>query len=129
MGLRPCLGCATRPRCPTLVAKGRCSQCDEVRNRARHERIDADRGSRHERGYTNAWAAYSRRRLVEHPWCVGYPLGVHSEPTLAQCTDHVQSGRSRPDLFWDPANHQSLCHDCNKRKAIAEEQGFGRATA
>jgi len=58
---------------------------------------------------------------------VGYPTGIHPPFTrLADVTDHVLPAATHPELFMDPTNHQSLCHDCNKRKAIAEEGGFGR---
>jgi 5-methylcytosine-specific restriction endonuclease McrA len=83
-----------------------------------NQRDDRARGNRHARGYTNDWARYSRRRLHDHPWCEGYPSGVHARPTLADVTDHIVDAADRPDLFWDPTNHQSLCSDCNKRKAI-----------
>lgn len=101
-----------------LVPSGRC------RDHARQ--ADQARGTRQQRGYTNAWLHYSRSRLEQHPLCVGYPLGYHSIPTAATVTDHILSAKSRPDQFWNPANHQSLCAACNSRKAVAEEGGFGR---
>lgn len=110
--------CATAG-CSARVERGHCQ---------RHARQkDAARGTARERGYTTAWDAYSRNRLARQPWCVGYPRGTHKPFTvLADVTDHIISARKRPDLFMAPSNHQSLCHDCNKRKAIAEEGGLGR---
>lgn len=107
------------PGCQTLVTHGQC-----VAHRQAQEQV---RGTRHQRGYTNRWAAYSKARLARYPLCVGYPHGYHgSTPTLATCTDHVLSARAHPDRFWDERNHQSLCADCNRRKGIAEEGGLGR---
>lgn len=100
------------PRCPTKVDSGRCPA---------HRRP-----SRHERGYTNKWDRYSKQRLSEHPYCVGYPTGIHRTKVLADVTDHILSAVAYPEMFDDPTNHQSLCHDCNKRKAIELEGGLGR---
>jgi 5-methylcytosine-specific restriction enzyme A len=82
---------------------------------------DAARGSRHARGYTNAWADYSRARLARHPVCVhcGAPATV---------TNHIQGARAHPERFWDPTNHESVCAGCNSRQNIAREGGFGRVT-
>lgn len=107
------------PGCGELVAHGRC-----LRHRQHYER---QRGSRHQRGYTNRWAQYSRARLARHPWCVGFPEGAHgTERVLADVTDHIHSARSHPELFWTESNHASLCRACNTRKAIQLEGGFGR---
>ena len=35
-------------------------------------------------------------------------------------------GVSQDELAYEPSNLQPMCFDCNKRKAIAEEGGFGR---
>lgn len=105
--------------CRNTVPRGRCAAC----RRKREQR----RGSRHDRGYTAAWAAYSADRLAQHPWCVGYPRGYHAgAPMLADVTDHIVSARRAPERFMDPTNHQSLCQDCNKRKAMAEEGALAR---
>lgn len=111
--------CAT-PRCPEkVVGGGHCPAHRRQRDRAR--------GSRHERGYDNPWAEFSKKRLARFPWCVGYPKGAH-EPgrKLAEVTDHIISIKQRPDLRFAEENLQSLCTACNLRKAIAEEGGFGR---
>ena len=116
LGFCPAHGCPTR-------SHGPCEAHRQQKQRIADER----RGSRHERGYTNAWADYSKRRLAEHPFCVGYPPGVHGNlKKLAECTDHILSAKDHPDHFWEPTNHQSLCFACNRAKANAEEGGFGR---
>ena len=119
MPLRPC----ARPGCPQLVARGYCDGCKPSSPAALNEKR---RLSSHRRGYTREWAAYSRRRLAKHPLCVGYPLGVHGDRVVAaEVTDHIESAATHPELFWVETNHQSLCQDCNKRKAIDLEGGFG----
>ena len=45
---------------------------------------------------------------------------------LATVTDHIIAAAKAPELFWDKSNHQSLCDDCNKRKAIAEEGALAK---
>jgi 5-methylcytosine-specific restriction protein A len=117
MPSRPKGFCSADPRCPERTTGGPC--------KAHSQQREQRRGSRHARGYTNAWARYSKQRLAQHPWCVGYPNGCHDVPTLADVTDHILSGQARPDLFWEETNHQSLCGACNRRKSIAEEGGFG----
>lgn len=119
MALAPFRFCS-RPGCPHKVrGGGRCASCRQA--------YDRGRGTARERQYDSRWDRYSKDRLAQHPWCVGYPAGVHTVPTLASVTDHKQSARARPDLFWDPSNHQSLCGPCNRKKAIQEEGGFGRS--
>jgi len=117
MPAAPLRHCAT-PNCPRLVSHGRCEKCKGAQERLR--------GTRQQRGYTNAWLHYSAHRLAEHPLCVGYPQGCHSLPTMAKVTDHILSARAHPSLFWDDGNHQSLCYDCHRRKTNELEGGFGR---
>ena len=113
----PLAFCATSG-CAQRVPRGHCAAHSRVKDQAR--------GTASQRGYTARWSRYSQQRLALHPWCVGYPDGVHPERTVADVTDHIQGAARRPDLFWEPTNHQSLCRDCNSRKAIAEEGGFQR---
>lgn len=81
-----------------------------VRRSARQE-SDQRRGSASERGYNSNWAGYSRRRLrkPEHALCVC--CKANGIIRAADVTDHIIPARRRPDLFWDPENHQSLCND------------------
>jgi 5-methylcytosine-specific restriction endonuclease McrA len=63
-------------------------------------------------------------RYPEHSRCVR-----EDWLTLAECVDHID-GHDRPDdreTFYDASRLQSLCMDCNRRKAIMHEGGFGRA--
>lgn len=113
-------------RCRVLVY-GRCPTCTRTRERAR--------GSAHARGYTAAWGDYSHRWLLRYPTCGmrrdGRLYAEHSRcvqlglVTPATCTDHILSMRQGGHQF-DSVNLQSLCGDCNRRKNIALEGGFGR---
>ena len=104
---RPCTQCGRR----VVDGSGRC---------ARHQRPSA-----RARGYRSEWAPYARRWLQQYPWCGqrqdGLFYGIHSacaargERVPAQVVDHIVSLASGGDLM-DPANHQSLCVSCNKRK-------------
>jgi 5-methylcytosine-specific restriction endonuclease McrA len=112
IGYCPTPGCSTR-------SQGLCSQHRTARAATYQAKVPAL--------HTQRWRRYSRQRLAQFPWCVGYPSGQHREAArLAECTDHILPARAYPELVWEPTNHQSLCHDCNRRKAIAEEGGFGR---
>lgn len=109
--------CAS-PGCSARVPHGYCAAHRQARER--------DRGTRHARGYDNHWLRLSRQYLAQHPWCVGYPQGIHPIRVLAEVTDHIVPIKQRPDLRLEPSNWQSLCRACNARKAIDLEGGFGR---
>jgi 5-methylcytosine-specific restriction protein A len=116
---RPC----GRPGCPNVVVSGYCDACRPASPAAAAER---ERGSASARGYGRAWQKYSAARLAMHPLCVD-PFKRHSMPVAAECTDHIIAHKGDMKLFWDPANHQSLCHGCNSFKAALVEGGFGRS--
>lgn len=113
-------------RCNVLV-HGRCPTCVRTQDQAR--------GTAHQRHYTRAWAAFSKQWLARFPWCGmrqdGQLAAEHSQCvqrqlwTRAACTDHIQA-MAAGGAQYDPANLQSLCADCNRRKNIALEGGFGR---
>lgn len=108
--MRRCDGCRSlvpvRQPCPTCNKTYR-AKTDQVRQR----RVDRSLYR------TEKWKQYSRNRLSEHPFCVGYPLGCHGTVgVVAYCTDHIKPASYYPELFFDPDNHQSLCKDCNERK-------------
>jgi 5-methylcytosine-specific restriction endonuclease McrA len=107
--MRPC----GQAGCPELVTRG--GYCD----RHRREWDRRRRGTAHQRGYTKRWVRYSAKRLSEFPFCAICGR-------LADVTDHIVPAQVAPARFWDPTNHQSLCGDCNRRKAITESGAFGR---
>ncbi len=115
------------PRCKGLVYGGRCQTCARARDQAR--------GSAHQRGYTAAWHAFSSDWLQRFPWCGTRHDGQrhlahsrcaqHGLQVRATCTDHILS-LSLGGAHMNVANSQSLCGNCNRRKNIAHEGGFGR---
>lgn len=109
------------PGCSAKVPAGYCALHQSAKDAARAHLVNR-------RLYrTERWKRLSEQRRADQPFCVGYPRGYHGTGLiLADCTDHVLSARQFPERFFDDANLQSLCSDCNKRKAIAEEGGFGR---
>ena len=82
--------------------------------RTKQERVaqyDKQRGSRHQRGYTNQWARISKDYLMRHPVCVvcGHP---------SQETDHIiPLRRGGAD---EESNYQALCKPCHSRKTQRE---------
>ena len=96
--------------------------CERTRDRAR--------GGATARGYDATWARYSRHWLGWHPWCGERLNGrLHVEHsrcaqlglrTRATVTDHLVA-LAQGGAHCSPANSQSLCGACNRRKAIALE--------
>jgi 5-methylcytosine-specific restriction protein A len=114
--------CST-PTCHNRVTgPGKCPRCRTQRDRAR--------GGATARGYDTAWATFSKRWLDLHRWCgERADFRLHAEHShcvqrgariRATVTDHVLA-RARGGSHMDPANHQSLCATCNRRKAVALE--------
>jgi 5-methylcytosine-specific restriction enzyme A len=104
--LRFCL----QPGCPERVKQGRCQRHQSERNIAALSRKDR-------RYHTEQWTRLSRQRLADYPWCAKCP-------ELAQVTDHVVPTWAAPNLFYEPSNLQSLCHACNRRKAIEDSKRY-----
>lgn len=78
------------------------------------------RPSSNARGYTRQWSRYRRSYLNDHPTCAKCPAP-------ARHVDHIRAVRGPDDpAFWDPANHQPLCHACHSRKTVQHDGGFGR---
>jgi 5-methylcytosine-specific restriction enzyme A len=119
--------CSASPRCGNLTDGGACPSCRRKRDRAR--------GTAQERGYDAEWARYSHGWLALHRWCgERADFRLHAEDsqcvqrglrTRATVTDHRRS-MAMGGAKFDPANHQSLCADCNRRKAIRLEGALAR---
>ncbi len=112
-------------RCGTCrqLVTGRCPTCTRT--------TDAHRGTAHQRGYTYRWSRYSQRWLAQRPLCGMHENGERSgadgsqcaatgRVEVATCVDHIQPAALRPDLFWTPSNHQSMCNSCNRAKGRKE---------
>lgn len=115
--LTPC----TFPGCGVLGESGRCPL---HRAQARAQ-SDARRGHSAARGYGWRWRKYREQFLREHPLCKACELRGQLAPSTD--VDHI-SPVSGPDdpLFWDPTNHQALCHACHSSKTASTDGGFGR---
>jgi 5-methylcytosine-specific restriction protein A len=51
----------------------------------------------------------------QNPLCV---LCLAEKKTVAAAVvDHIIDAAVRPDLFWEPTNHQSLCMSHNTKKS------------
>lgn len=95
----------------------------------------APRGNSTERGYGYRWQQYRSAWLREHPLCgdrIDGPSGEHSQcarqgrVTAATDVDHIERINGGSDaLFWEPSNHQSLCHGCHSSKTQREQSGGG----
>lgn len=92
------------PSCHTLVLETRyCKRCEQSRHRAR----EAQRGNRHQRGYTWEYERARRKLLADQPrchWCGG-------NATVADHLTPLSAGGTN-----DPANLVPSCVACNARR-------------
>ena len=118
--------CSTKG-CTNRVREGKCPTCARGRDR--------ERGTFRQRYgglYDTRWSKYSVNFRHRYPLCGMRPNGV--APVMSKChaagrltdvsgingqVDHVEPVWSRPDLFWDESNHQSLCRSCGAAKSQA----------
>lgn len=118
--LRPC----AQPGCSELVEKGYCEKHKKARLRD-DRAYDRRRGTAASRGYGYRWQKYRDLFLKqpENVFCVKCLEKDIYE--LATEVDHITpvSGPDDPG-FYDPANHQPLCHACHSRKTASEDGGF-----
>ena len=79
--------------------------------------------SAHRRGYTRKWAKYAKWFLAQPENVLCALPGCHQPSTDV---DHIVpvSGPDDP-LFWEPTNHQALCHPHHSRKTVRTDGGFG----
>ena len=124
------------PGCGGIVSGGRCTKCRSQKRQGK----DVDRLSADDRGYSWKWRNYSTAWRDRHPFCGERADGkLSAEHSLCAAedravppavTDHIVPVRGADDpLFWDPANHQSLCAACHNRKTATEDGGFLRKIA
>lgn len=110
------------PRCRALIRSKVCANCEKKRQTVLTQQRSDD-PIRRLYG-TERWRRMSKRHLALHPWCVGYPAGVHgNQPVVAQCTDHIVPAHEAPERFFDEENHQSFCNACNASKGRHENAG------
>jgi 5-methylcytosine-specific restriction protein A len=74
------------------------------------------------RGYGARWQRYRMAYLREHPLCVECLSRGRTE--AATDVDHVRPATGPDDpTFYDPANHQALCHRHHSRKTATSGDG------
>lgn len=105
--------------CGRTVASGVICICQRERRAA----ADKLRPTAQQRGYDSKWQRESRIFLAqpENKFCA---CGCGR---LADCVDHKKAHKGDMRLFWDRKNWQPMNGDCNRRKNIREEGGFGRS--
>lgn len=114
---------APRPcRYPGCSALGQEGYCEKHRRKVTREQ-DLHRGSRHERGYTNAWTRASKAFLQKHPLCA---LCIErNRIEAAQLVDHWVPHKGDMQLFWDENNWVPLSRTCHSStKQALEAAGY-----
>jgi len=124
MPYKPARPCA-HSGCPALTTNKE-RLCD-AHLKQRNRQLDEQRGTSSERGYDSRWARYSTLYRREHPLCV--ECQKEGRVTPATDVDHIipVTGPDDP-LFWDPNNHQPLCHMHHSTKTATEDGAFGNRT-
>lgn len=115
---RPC----RHPGCRQLIEAG--GYCEEHKRPARGSFSDADRGTRHERGYGSKWDKIRERILRrDNGLCQeclrnGRLTVVGHKPFSAYCDHIVPKAEGGTD---DDSNLQTLCRACHQAKTDAEK--------
>ncbi|MFG7051636.1 HNH endonuclease [Burkholderia pseudomallei] len=92
---------------------------------AERRRVDEQRGSANERGYTHRWRKAREHYLRLHPLCECAECRAAGHITPAQVVDHIIPHRGDMQLFWDQSNWQAMSKRCHDRKTARENGGFG----
>ncbi len=100
------------PGCNELVFSG--SYCIDHQRKS-----EQARGNAHARGYGKKWQVKRQEFLDDHPWCIGFPAGIHGRELVpATDVDHIR--RRKDGGSDDEENLQPLCHACHSRKTFDE---------
>lgn len=116
---RPC----QCPGCHSYAVKGEAYCAEHLKQNSRQQ--DVRRGTRTQRGYSNAWLRARKAYITAHPLCV--ECLKKGKLTPATDVDHIIPHKGDKNLFWNENNWQSLCHECHSRKTATEDGGFGNA--
>lgn len=108
---KPC----SYPMCPELTHDRYCGKHQKQVSRC----CDKERGTAAKRGYGGRWQRYRIMFLRKNPLCA--ECQRQGRITPAKHVDHIKavSGADDP-LFWEPSNHQGLCHSCHSAKTMLE---------
>lgn len=75
--------------------------------------------------YGYKWSKARALHLTANPLCV--KCLARDRITAATVVDHIVPHKGDPQLFWDPANWQSLCKPCHDG-AKQQEERLGYST-
>jgi len=81
------------------------------------------RPSAAKRGYGARWRKIRHNHLAKEPLC--RECGKHNIIKLATVVDHIIPHKGNMQLFYEPANLQSLCKKHHDQKTALEDGGFG----
>lgn len=76
------------------------------------QRYDHERGTAHERGYTNRWHKARTAYLRKHPFCVRC-LAHGRKGIPSTVVNHIKPHKGDMKLFWDRSNWESVCAVCH----------------
>ena len=106
--------------CITKIASGKYCAIHKAASK-KEGRLPANK-----RGYDHKWRCYREAFLSVEPLC--WHCRAKGKAIPATVVDHIKpvtNGQSDP-LFWDKANHQSLCRSCHSIKTrVEDKRGFG----
>jgi 5-methylcytosine-specific restriction protein A len=83
---------------------------------------DQQRGTAHERGYTNRWNIARTAYLRKHPLCVRCRQA--GRISAASVVNHIKPHKGDMKLFWDSSNWESVCKTCHD-SAIQKQERTG----
>lgn len=109
--------------CGTLVYGG--GQCPECLAETRRDN-DRLRPNGYQRGYTHAWAKYSKDYLARHPYCeCDDCMKTPFNRPRATDVDHTDGHSRTCPHAMDDAHVQALSHSHHAIKTAREDGGFG----
>lgn len=105
--LRPC----RHPGCHELVPDG---YCDAHRPARAVDQRSSAAAAWHRLYKTETWRVLRNMQLAKAPWCAACArMGIR---TKATDVDHIIDHEGNWELFKDPRNLQSLCHQHHSQK-------------
>ncbi|MCC7423783.1 MAG: HNH endonuclease [Planctomycetaceae bacterium] len=79
------------------------------------------------RGYGSRWSRYRRTLLSRPENALCGRCRAAGRTRAATDVDHIDPVESAEDpRFWDPDNHQALCHRCHSIKTNTTDRDKGR---
>jgi 5-methylcytosine-specific restriction protein A len=104
--------CAHTP-CSTKVPLGTTYCTQHSRQKSREHRY-----TQHPGYNTYRWQRYRDEFKAAHPFC------ARCNHALTRVVDHIIPTWVRPELFYEPSNHQPMCVKCNRLKADEDARRY-----